>query len=34
MTGHAKILCGKRRIIMLLAQWFARTMRVEFWSWW
>jgi putative peptide zinc metalloprotease protein len=33
MTGHAKILCGKRRLIVLLAQWCARTMRVEFWSW-
>jgi multidrug resistance efflux pump len=33
MTGHAKILCGKRRLMVLLAQWCARTMRVEFWSW-
>jgi putative peptide zinc metalloprotease protein len=33
MTGHAKILCGKRPLLVLLAQWCARTLRVEFWSW-
>ncbi|MBI3886338.1 MAG: HlyD family efflux transporter periplasmic adaptor subunit [Opitutae bacterium] len=34
MTGQAKIVCGKRRIIDLLTRRIARTIRVEFWSWW
>jgi len=34
MTGNAKILCGRRRIIDLLERRLARTFKVEFWSWW
>jgi len=34
MTGHAKILCGKRRILDVVARRFVRYLRVEFWSWW
>ncbi|HVH70936.1 MAG TPA: efflux RND transporter periplasmic adaptor subunit, partial [Candidatus Dormibacteraeota bacterium] len=34
MTGHAKILCGRRRLIDLLTRRLARTIKVEFWSWW
>jgi multidrug resistance efflux pump len=34
MTGHAKILCGRRRAIDLLRRRLARTVKVEFWSWW
>lgn len=34
MTGHAKILCGRRRAIDLVRRRVARTVKVEFWSWW
>ncbi len=34
MTGNAKILCGKRRIVDLMTRRFVRYIRVEFWSWW
>jgi multidrug resistance efflux pump len=34
MTGQAKILCGQRRIFDLLTRRLARTLKVEFWSWW
>lgn len=34
MTGHAKIVCGKRWIIDLVTRRLARYIRVEFWSWW
>ena len=34
MTGQAKILCGERRIFDLMTRRLARTLKVEFWSWW
>jgi putative peptide zinc metalloprotease protein len=34
MTGNAKVLCGRRRIVDLMTRRFARYIRVEFWSWW
>ncbi len=34
MTGNAKVLCGKRRILDLMTRRFTRYIRVEFWSWW
>lgn len=34
MTGQAKIFCGERRIISLIARRVARIVKVEFWSWW
>jgi len=34
MTGHAKIHCGKRRLIEVLTRRIVRYARVEFWSWW
>lgn len=34
MTGQAKILCGERRIYDLVTRRLARTVKVEFWSWW
>lgn len=34
MSGNAKIYCGDRRLIELLARRFVRFFRVEFWSWW
>jgi len=34
MTGQAKILCGPRSIFQLLTRRLARTLKVEFWSWW
>lgn len=34
MTGNAKISCGERRIINLMARRFLRFVKVEFWSWW
>jgi len=34
MTGQAKIFCGQRRIWDLLTRRVARTVKVEFWSWW
>jgi len=34
MTGQAKISCGKIRIVDLVRRRLARTLKVEFWSWW
>jgi putative peptide zinc metalloprotease protein len=34
MTGHAKVLCGQRRILALVGRALARTFNVEVWSWW
>jgi putative peptide zinc metalloprotease protein len=34
MTGQAKISCGKRRLLDLVTRRIARTIKVEFWSWW
>jgi multidrug resistance efflux pump len=34
MTGQAKILCGERRFVDLVTRRLARTLKVEFWSWW
>jgi hypothetical protein len=34
MTGHAKIFCGQRRVIDLITRRLARTVKVQFWSWW
>jgi HlyD family secretion protein len=34
MTGQAKISCGPRRLIDLVTRRVARTVKVEFWSWW
>jgi len=34
MTGKAKIYCGRRSIFDLITRRLARTVRVEFWSWW
>jgi multidrug resistance efflux pump len=34
MTGQAKILCGERRFVDLTTRRLARTLKVEFWSWW
>lgn len=34
MTGQAKIFCGERRILDLIGRRLARTIKVEFWSWW
>ena len=34
MTGQAKIVCGPRRGVSLLARRLARTFKVELWSWW
>ncbi|HZI34052.1 MAG TPA: HlyD family efflux transporter periplasmic adaptor subunit, partial [Candidatus Binatia bacterium] len=34
MTGEAKILCGRRRIIDLVTRRIARTFKVQFWMWW
>lgn len=34
MTGEAKISCGRRRIVDLMTRRLARTVKVEFWSWW
>ena len=33
MTGHAKISCGRRRMIDIITRRLARTVKVEFWSW-
>jgi hypothetical protein len=33
MTGQAKIVCGKRSVMGLIARRLARTFKVEFWSW-
>ena len=34
MTGHAKIFLGQRRLIDLINRRLARTVKVQFWSWW
>jgi len=34
MTGQAKIFCGKRRLLDIVMRRIARTVKVEFWSWW
>ena len=34
MTGHAKIFCGQRRLIDIISRRVARTIKVQFWSWW
>jgi multidrug resistance efflux pump len=34
MTGQAKISCGERRFFDLVTRRIARTVKVEFWSWW
>ena len=34
MTGNAKILCGRRRMLDLVTRRLAHYIRVEFWSWW
>jgi putative peptide zinc metalloprotease protein len=34
MTGQAKVYCGEKQIIDLITRRLARTVRVEFWSWW
>ena len=34
MTGEAKILCGRRRVLDLIGRRLARTFKVEVWSWW
>jgi multidrug resistance efflux pump len=34
MTGQAKISCGKRRLLDLVTRRIARSIKVEFWSWW
>lgn len=34
MTGQAKIYCGQQRILDLIGRRMARTVKVEFWSWW
>jgi putative peptide zinc metalloprotease protein len=34
MTGHAKITCGRRRLIELVGRRLVRFFKVEFWSWW
>jgi putative peptide zinc metalloprotease protein len=34
MTGNAKILCSRQRLIDLVTRRITRYVRVEFWSWW
>jgi len=34
MTGQAKIFCGERRLLDIATRRIARTVKVEFWSWW
>lgn len=34
MTGHAKIQCGRRRILEVATRRLVRYVKVEFWSWW
>ncbi len=34
MTGRAKVSAGERRIVDLITRRLARTLKVEFWSWW
>jgi multidrug resistance efflux pump len=33
MTGHAKILCGRRRLLDVVTRRLAHTVKVQFWSW-
>jgi multidrug resistance efflux pump len=34
MSGQGKIYCGERRLLDIVTRRIARTVRVEFWSWW
>jgi putative peptide zinc metalloprotease protein len=34
MSGQGKVFCGERRLLDLVIRRIARTVRVEFWSWW
>jgi putative peptide zinc metalloprotease protein len=34
MTGSAKIVCGKRRMMDLLRRRIAKSMRIDLWTWW
>jgi hypothetical protein len=34
MSGQGKIFCGERRLLDIVTRRIARTVRVEFWSWW
>jgi len=34
MTGNIKVSCGQRRVFDLVTRRLARTIKVEFWSWW
>jgi multidrug resistance efflux pump len=34
MSGQGKVFCGKRRLLDIMTRRIARTIRVEFWSWW
>jgi multidrug resistance efflux pump len=34
MTGMAKVYCGQKRIVDLVMRRLARTVKVDFWSWW
>ena len=34
MSGQGKISCGERRLLDIVKRRIARTVRVEFWSWW
>jgi multidrug resistance efflux pump len=34
MSGQGKVYCGERRLLDIVKRRIARTIRVEFWSWW
>lgn len=34
MTGSAKIVCGKRRMLDLLKRRIAKSLRIDLWTWW
>jgi len=34
LSGQAKVYCGERRLLDIVMRRIARTVRVEFWSWW
>jgi multidrug resistance efflux pump len=34
MTGQAKVYCGERMMMEIVLRRIARTLKVEFWSWW
>ena len=34
MSGQGKVFCGERRLLDIVKRRIARTVRVEFWSWW